>query len=252
MHTDGWPLLPDHRWTGTDHKADGQRGAAIWLLKQFPDWHSSAGHAHPDAASFIIYANGKVLTGDAGYAGVPMTEHHNSVLIDGKGQAVEGKGHDAFDGYPYERLDQLRILETKLSDKAAQIRCDATSTYAAALGLTKFIRTFTLANGKFEITDEFTASEPRIFTSFLHADEKVEAAKDGEYLLRNGTAALRVEVLTPQLKLRTEPNFLTAPGPPGSVDKGDRQQRGERLAIANGTPAQAVQFKVRLTPISTP
>lgn len=221
-------------------------------LKQFPDWHSSAGHAHPDAASFIIYANGKYLTGDAGYAGVPMTEHHNTVLIDGKGQAAEGKGHDAFSDYPYERLNQLRIVEAKLSANAAQIRCDATSTYAASLGLTKFVRTFTLAKGKFEITDEFTASEPRIFTSLLHADKKVEAANEGQFLLRNGTAALRVEVLTPQLSTRTEPNYLTAPGPPGSVDKGDLQQRGERLAIANAKPAKAVQFKVRLTPVIQP
>lgn len=219
------------------------------LLKQFPDWHLSAGHAHPDAASFIVYANGKVLTGDAGYAGVPMTEHHNSVLIDGKGQAAEGKGHDAFAGYPYERLDQIRILTTQLSARSATIRCDATGAYAANLGLTSFTRTFKLFNGRFEITDELTAQAPRVFTSLLHADEKVAAVNERQFLLRNGNAALRVEVLTPQLSTRIEPNYLTAPGPPGSVDKGDRQQRGERLALANAKPANVVQFKVRLVPV---
>jgi len=35
------------------------------------------------------------LTGDTGYAGLPMTEQHNTVLVDGRGQAREGKGHDA-------------------------------------------------------------------------------------------------------------------------------------------------------------
>ena len=217
------------------------------LLKQFPDWHLSAGHAHPDAASFIIYANGKVLTGDAGYAGVPMTEHHNSVLIDGKGQAAEGNGHDAFADYPYERLNQVRILEAQLAAKSALIRCDATSTYAAGLGLTSFIRTFKLDKGRFEITDELAAREPRVFTSLLHADEKVSEEPGRQYLLRNGNASLRVEVLVPtDAVTRIEPNYLTAPGPPGSVDKGDRQQRGERLAVANAKPAQAVQFKLRL------
>ena len=55
------------------------------LLKQFPDWRLSSGHAHPDANSFIIFAKGQYLTGDTGYAGVPMTEHHNTLLVNGKG-----------------------------------------------------------------------------------------------------------------------------------------------------------------------
>lgn len=226
---------------------EGHHTAA--LLKQFPDWHLSAGHAHPDAASFIIYANGKVLTGDAGYAGVPMTEHHNSVLVDGKGQAAEGKGHDAFADYPYERLDQVRILDAKWSANTAQIRCEAAGAYAASLGLTSFIRTFRLDKGRFEITDALAAREPRVFTSLLHADEKVSEETGRQYLLRNGNAGLLVEVLPPSDALtRIEPNYLTAPGPPGSVDKGDRQQRGERLAVANAKPATSVQFKLRLTP----
>ena len=218
------------------------------LLKQFPDWHLSSGHAHPDAASFIIYANGKVLTGDAGYAGVPMTAHHNSVLIDGQGQADEGKGHDAFEGYSYERLDQVRMLEAKLEANAAQIRCDATAAYAGRLGLTSFVRTFTLAQGRFEITDDIAANAPRTFTALLHADEKVEALSGRHFRLRNGDAGLRVEVVAPtDAVTRSEPNDLTAPGPPGAVDKGERQQRGERLAIANAKPATAAQFKVRLS-----
>ncbi|MBI1762747.1 MAG: DUF4962 domain-containing protein [Acidobacteria bacterium] len=221
---------------------------ATALLKQFPDWHLSSGHAHPDAASFIIYANGKVLTGDAGYAGVPLTEHHNSVLIDGKGQAAEGKGHDAFEGYPYERLDQVRILAAQLSANSALIRADVTGAYAAGLGLTSFLRTFQFSQGRFEITDELSAKEPRVFTAMLHADERVEAVNERQFLLRNGGAALRVEVLTRQLSAHSEPNYLTAPGPPGAVDKGDRQQRGARLAIANARPVNTAQFKVRLTP----
>ncbi len=51
------------------------------LLQQFPDWRLSSGHAHPDANSFIIFARGEYLTGDTGYAGLPMTEHHNTLLV---------------------------------------------------------------------------------------------------------------------------------------------------------------------------
>ncbi|MGH9940479.1 MAG: hypothetical protein ACREAM_29905 [Blastocatellia bacterium] len=38
----------------------------------------------------IRYARGKYLTGDTGYAGLPMTEQHNTILFDGAGQAREG------------------------------------------------------------------------------------------------------------------------------------------------------------------
>ena len=78
-----------------------------------PDWRLSSGHAHPDAGSFIIWSKGKYLTGDAGYAGVPMTAHHNAVVIGGKGQGKEGSGHDAFADIPYDRLDGIRIEDLK-------------------------------------------------------------------------------------------------------------------------------------------
>ena len=32
-----------------------------------------------------------------------MTVHHNTVAIGGEGQGLEGKGHDAFAGVPYDR-----------------------------------------------------------------------------------------------------------------------------------------------------
>ena len=74
---------------------------AALKLRQFPDWRLSSGHAHPDANSFIIFVRGEYLMGDTGYAGVPLTEHHNTLLFGGKGQAREGSGHDAFAGVSY-------------------------------------------------------------------------------------------------------------------------------------------------------
>jgi hypothetical protein len=40
---------------------------------------------------------------------------------------------------------------------------------------------------------------------------------------------------------------LTAPGPPGSVDKGERQVRGRRLAISTPGPQTSARFRVRLS-----
>ncbi len=96
--------------------------AAAENIKRFPDWRLSSGHAHPDAGSFIIWSQGKYLTGDSGYAGIPLTEHHNTLVFDGKGQAREGKGHDVFAGVSYDRLDQIRLLDVEHGPKKVLIR----------------------------------------------------------------------------------------------------------------------------------
>jgi len=58
---------------------------------------------------------------------------------------------------------------------------------------------------------------------------------------------LKVNVDAPeQTRNAIEPNDLTAPGRPGSVDKGERQVRGERLAISTITPTKATRFRVSL------
>ena len=97
--------------TAWSYKAGPPEGhAATEKVKAFPDWRLSSGHAHPDAGGFIIWSKGRYLTGDSGYAGVPMTEHHNTVTFDGLGQAKEGKGHDAFAGVSYDLMNKIYIF----------------------------------------------------------------------------------------------------------------------------------------------
>lgn len=255
-----WHYFPDHEvvfwrdsWTPEAMAfafkcgpPEGHHTAA--QLKQFPDWHLSAGHAHPDANSFIIYAHGQTLTGDSGYAGIPLAAHHNTLLVDGRGQAKEGKGHDAFADFPYELLDQLRISEVKVGTKQVYLRGEAATAYAPELGLTRFTRHFLFQPGVgFEIKDELAAQQPRTFTTLLHADEKIEAAGKDQFIINTSTAKLAVTVAEPKDgKTAIEPNILTAPGQPGSVDKGARQQRGERLAVSNAQPATSAQLVLKL------
>lgn len=219
------------------------------LLQKFPDWHLSAGHAHPDAGSFIIFARKNYLTGDTGYAGIPLTAHHNTVLIDGRGQAKEGKGHDAFADVPYERLNQIRLTEVSLGDGFARLRGDVTAAYDPGFGLTKFEREFqfTTRNG-FVISDVLAAKEPHVFTALLHADDKVEiAGAKPKFVIRADGAALAGTVAAPDnAKLTVEPNELTAPGRPGSVDKGEQQVRGWRLAVSTREPVREARFIVKL------
>ncbi len=217
---------------------EGHRTAA--LIKIMPDWHLEDGHAHPDAASFILYANGRYLTGDSGYAGVPMTAQHNTLLIDGHGQANEGVGHNAFDGFPYARLNAIRILRVEPLPDGVQISADATAAYAPKLGLEKFVRTVTLRGAKLTVSDSIASASPHVFSVLLHSDSD---STDEAFT----SSRLKIDVLSPRNALiRTEPNWITAAGPPGAVDQGPKEQRGTREAISTPAPVRAANFNVLL------
>ena len=255
-----WHYFPDHEvvYWRSDWSAgatafafkcgppEGHRAAA--LLEKFPDWRLSAGHSHPDAASFIIFARGRYLTGDSGYAGVPMTEHHNTVLVGGRGQGLEGKGHDPWDGVPYGRLDKIKMTEVRLGTDSVLLRGDAAAAYMPGLGVTRFERLFRYsAREGFNVTDTLQALKPQVFTSLLHADERITREGDGRFLFDGAGARLLVSVNAPEgARAEVEANALTAPGRPGSVDKGERVERGQRLAVSTAGPATSARFAVSL------
>lgn len=255
-----WHYFPDHEvvYWRTDWGADATAFAfksgppeghhPTGMLKKFPDWHLSSGHAHPDANSFIIYARGQYLSGDSGYAGVPMTEHHNTVVVGGRGQAREGKGHDAFSGIPYERLDKIRIKQVKLGKGFAQVVGDAAAAYEPELGVKRFERHFVLINSNtFEIRDYLETIQPHVFTSLLHSDETIQQTGKTRFVIQTKGVNLGINLRQPENAItKIEPNFLIGAGQPGSVDKGERHQRGERLAIATSAPATQSRFVIEL------
>lgn len=226
------------------------------LLQKFPDWRLSSGHAHPDANSFIIFARGEYLTGDTGYAGLPMTEHHNTLLINGKGQAKEGVGHDVFSGVPYELLNRIRISEVKVEQNQVIVRGDATAAYEPELGLKKFVREFVYRPGAdFTVTDEVETTKPAVLTFLLHADDRIEKMEGCLFTITAGRVKLLIDptidapVENAQQSLESviEANNLTAAGPPGSVDKGERQARGQKLLLSTGVPTTKARFITRLS-----
>jgi hypothetical protein len=221
----------------------------------------SSGHAHPDANSFIIFARGQYLTGDTGYAGVPMTEHHNTMLINGKGQAKEGDGHDAFAAMSYELLNQIRISEVKVEKNRVTVRGDATAAYSSELGLKKFVREFVYTPGSgFIVSDEVETAKPSVLTFLLHADDRIDKEKDSGFSIKAGSVRLLIESTLElsngpppsknnqsAIQSTIETNTLTAPGPPGAVDKGERQSRGRKLVLSTPVPTTSARFKMRLS-----
>jgi len=217
------------------------------LLADFPDWRLSSGHAHPDANSFIIFAKGKYLTGDTGYAGVPKTEHHNTLLFGGKGQAKEGAGHDAFAEVDYERLDRIRLTEVKTDPDYVRFVGNATFAYEPEVGVKKFIRTFEYrTKSGFSVRDEVEMQKPVVVTSVIHADSGLEKLNDNRYSITAGEEKLLIDVSPTNLVGAIEPNVLTAPGPPGSVDKGERQVRGQKLLLSTREPVTSATIILKM------
>jgi Heparinase II/III-like protein len=254
-----WHYFPDHEvvywrssWkddaTAIAFKAGPPEGhAANEKLKLFPDWRLSSGHAHPDAGSFIIWSGGKYLTGDAGYAGVPMTEHHNTVTFGGIGQGREGKGHDAFADVSYDLLNKIGIRDLKADEKGVSLAADLAAAYDPSVGVERFVRQFVFtAPNDFRIEDSIKTSRPTLITSYLHSDHSI-VDRSGAFELEAVKPDIFAEILDSALyTTQIGPNFLTAPGPPGNVDKGEREQRGVRLAITTKQPVTEADIKLRL------
>ena len=255
-----WHYFPDHEvvywrssWdddaTAFAFKAGPPEGhATTEKLKMFPDWRLSSGHAHPDAGSFIIWSKGKYLTGDSGYAGVPRTEHHNTLVFDDKGQAKEGTGHDAFAGVSYDRLNKIRIRDLKMDSGKLSLVAELADAYEPEVGVEQFTRRFEFtAPGEFLIEDTAATNKDRTVTSYLHADTNiVERGKNLFEFQPDGTSLI-AEIVEPQnASLKVEKNLLITPGPPGNVDKGQREERGVRLAISTDARSGVVKFIVKL------
>jgi hypothetical protein len=200
------------------------------LLPQIPEWRLSNGHAHPDAGSFIIIANGRYLTGDAGYTGVKMTADHNALLIDGRGQENDGR-HEVFRDLSYDRLTRIRITSATERDGVVEIVADGTAAYPAALGLQSWTRTFRF-DGRltFVVRDDVRTNTARRASVVFHADRDVVRRPNGTYTIHANATTLTIGV-APRLAASVAPHVVIAQGRPGSVEQGERQQRGTRLTL---------------------
>lgn len=200
------------------------------LLPQIPEWCLSSGHAHPDGGSFIIWAGGRCLTGDTGYAGLPLARHHNTITIGGVGQGHEGD-HDVWRRADYAALARARITTASLSATGATIEADLAGLYPAVPGLQALTRTFTFtAPGRVTVQDHVATAAPVPVQWYLHSDTPIEATRSGYLLGAPGGTRLRVSMGSPDGREAViAPTILMAPGQPGAITKGRQDQRGHHL-----------------------
>lgn len=221
---------------------------AARLAKLVPDWRENTGHAHPDANSFIIFANGRYLTGDTGYLGIKNTDDHNTILINGRGQEKDGV-YEMFKEVSNERLDRLRIAETFGNADYFYARGEAASGYYADLGVKKFDRHFLYAAPDyFVVWDEIETEKPADFTFLLNADREIKLNGNEAELINTDTALRVVRIAPNDAKTTVVPQMIQARGLPGSVAKGDTEQRGVQLQTVSAQKATSFEFLHFLQP----
>jgi len=221
---------------------EGHRVAT--LLPTLREWRLDSGHAHPDAGSFIVWAHGRYLTGDTGYAGLPSARNHNTMTFAGVGQGVETQ-HDVWRQMDYRALDGIRIREANLAGGRARIVADLTAAYPKAAGVNAFTRSFTWDGGSIiTVADTVTFGAPRTSEWHLQSDTPFDGSGTRFENGRAGEPRLRVSFGS-SLAVTTGHATVKAPGPPGSIEKGAEERRGYVLT-ATSPAAGTVRFEVTL------
>jgi len=214
------------------------------MIKRYPDFHMEQGHVHPDVNSFILFAHGQYLTGDSGYAGVPRTIEHNTLLVDGRGQGNEG-GHDAWAGMDYTKLNEVRLTEVHLSPQGFDLTGEGADAYVPAFGLTHFTRHIKLLTAnEIEVSDTIDTSTPHHYSEVLHTDTSFTTSIDNTFSTTVGGVPLHaIERFSVPSTAKEEANIVMGPGRPGSVDKGSPDPRGERIVVTTEQPVSHAEFR---------
>jgi uncharacterized protein DUF4962/heparinase II/III-like protein len=221
------------------------------LLAGIPEWRLSSGHAHPDAASFIIWAGGRYLTGDTGYAGQPQARHHNTITVGGLGQGDEGD-HDVWRSMGQAALDGIRITAMQADGAGVRIEADAAGAYLPSAGLARFHRTFRFdGRDAFVVEDAMELRQAKPIQWFLHSDVLIES-RDGRFTVGGTSPSLMATIVSPaDGRTTVEKTRLTAPGRPGSITEGPEEQRGYHLQLET-PPALSTTIRVELKVVGPP
>lgn len=165
-------------------------------IKEF-SYDPGGGHVHPDAGHFVLFADGRWLVRDDGYQ-AKWTGQHNTLLINGSGQL--GEGNVWFE--PKECLSaraQPRIKGVVTKPRYDHIAGDVTDAYPKDLGLKHFARHLLFIKPDvLLVLDEVLCVRDSDLELRFHPEDRDCERIDTGYLMYNGRATLRVDVLTPK------------------------------------------------------
>jgi hypothetical protein len=171
------------------------------------DHDAGAGHVHPDANHFVLFGQGEWLMRDDGYR-FKVTSHHNTLLVDGKGQMGENSAASSrivygkpipagmwFDAtFELKARANPRILAASSGKEFDYMAGDATEVYPKELGLRRFVRQIVFLKPDILIVaDDIETDQPRTLELRFHP--QFPAAADGPdgYIARGQKSRLRVQ-----------------------------------------------------------
>ncbi len=201
------------------------------LLPNHPEWKPSLGHAHPDAGSFLLFAKGVFLANDTGYTGKKETADHNSILIDGVGQARGGTPWGTFPIKNYPKYNKIQLRDTWLTPRVAA----ATAVFADAYDVPDFAmervnRHLMLIQGRFlVILDDLRSAKPHTYQFRLHGDREPVALDERRVLFQNGPAQLVLHSLGTVAKRTIAPTIVETELYPQKPSR--PQRRGFHIAL---------------------
>jgi Domain of unknown function (DUF4962)/Heparinase II/III-like protein len=148
----------------------------------------NAGHHHPDAGSFVYIVAGQFIAIDEGYSSRKRAEHHNTILVDGKGWSHEDTYH-IYRDMSYGQRPTMTDVFT--ADGMLHATANTAPMYAPELGVTHVERTLVFTpRGRLVVRDRLAARVPRRWTLLAHADWPAEPVPgaDGSFSIRSGPA----------------------------------------------------------------
>lgn len=165
---------------------------------------AGSGHSHPDANSFTIFSAGSWLAADAGASLVKRTSHHNTILVNGVGQA--GEGDRWLQLRKRRKQDEPSIIAAGKGTASDYFVGDASDIYRSKAGLTRFRRHFLYQRpDRITVVDELAARRESEFEWLLHTPGEINITAPNQVVITNGSASLKMVILQPDLPLlRTE------------------------------------------------
>jgi len=177
------------------------------------------GHQHPDINSFCIFSKGEWLAIDPGYTRLKETRNHNTLIVNGYGQAGEGEkwlDYMAFESR--EPVPEIRRAEsTPVYD---YILGDAGNIYVDEAGLDHFRRhVLFLKPDIVIIADDLKAKKNSRFDWLLQARDKISAVGSDQYeIVRNNVRLLVIPLLPESVKAEIQTRKIDASDVKGESD----------------------------------
>ncbi|MBI2915039.1 MAG: heparinase II/III-family protein [Firmicutes bacterium] len=192
---------------------------------------ATAGHAHGDAGTFVLYSRDQPLIIDSGVCGYEMpecdgyyraTRAHNTVLVGGEGQIKRLAGE---------------IVEEAGVPGLGFVLGDATAPYEGRL--TRFARgVLSVGAEYFVLVDWLRKKGDEPFQWLLHYDGEMVQTDDGACLIRKGKASILVRLVeSTKYKVTVRQGYKTYHEDLGVVKSTEEKQRElERAEYLEITP----------------